>query len=91
MFRQVQELRNSNGLPFKLLSELHKGMSDEDYRKVANYLTVSSDNVVNINTASEVVLNSVLLDNKVAVGMILNNRKDKPIEKLDGCWIESVD
>ncbi len=82
VFRQVQELRNSNGQPFKLLSELHKGMSDEDYSKVVNYLTVSSDNVVNINTASEVVLNSVLLDNKVAVGMILNNRKDKPIEKL---------
>ena len=78
---QVKELRIS--APFKLLTELRKVMSDEDYNKVAKFLTVSSDNKININTASEDVLNSVLNNNKVAVGMIVNNRKNKPIGSLD--------
>jgi type II secretory pathway component PulK len=79
---QVKELRRMQG-PFKLLSELHKVMSDEDYNKVARFLTVSSDSKININTASEEVLNSVLMNNRVAVGMIVNNRKEKPVESLD--------
>jgi len=81
IFRKVQDLRK-DGRPFKLLSELHKVLSDEEYNKVARFLTVSSDNKININTASEEVLNSVLVSNKVAVGMIVNNRKDKPIGSL---------
>jgi len=68
---------------FKLLSDLHKVMSDEDYDKVAKFLTVSSDNKININTASEEVLSSVLVNNKVAVGFIMNNRKTKPIASLE--------
>ncbi len=79
---QVKELRRTEGR-FKLLSELHKVMSDEDYNKVARFLTVSSDSKININTASEEVLNSVLTNNRVAVGMIVNNRKEKPVESLD--------
>ncbi len=79
---QVKELRRTEGR-FKLLSELRKVMSDEDYTKVARFLTVSSDSKININTASEEVLNSVLMNNRVAVGMIVNNRKEKPIESLD--------
>jgi type II secretory pathway component PulK len=78
---QVKELRRKDG-QLKLLSELRKVMSDEDYSKVAKFLTVSSDNKININTASEDVLNSVLVNNKVAVGMIVNNRKNKLIESL---------
>jgi len=81
VFRKVQDLRKDGGA-FKLLSDLHKVMSDEDYGKVAKFLTVSSDNKININTASEEVLNSVLINNKVAVGMIVNNRKEKLIESL---------
>ncbi len=77
--RQVQELRKEG--PLKLLSELHKVMSDEDYNKVAKFLTVSPDNIININTASEEVLNSVLND-PLTVGTILTRRKDKPIESL---------
>lgn len=79
---QVKELRRTEGR-FKLLSELHKVMSDEDYNKVARFLTVSSDSKININTASEEVLNSVLTNNRVAVGMIVNNRKEKPVDSLD--------
>jgi len=79
---QVKELRRTEGR-FKLLSELHKVMSDEDYNKVARFLTVSSDSKININTASEDVLNSILMNNRVAVGMIVNNRKEKPIVSLD--------
>jgi len=81
VFRKVQDLRKESG-PLKLLSELHNVMSDEDYNKVARFLTISSDTNININAASEEVLNSVLVNNKVAVGMIVNNRKTKPIESL---------
>lgn len=79
--RKVQDLRKDGG-PLKLLSELHQVMSDEDYNKVAKFLTISSDAKININAASEEVLNSVLVNNKVAVGMIVNNRKDKPVGSL---------
>jgi type II secretory pathway component PulK len=82
VFRKVQDLRKEQGRTFKLVSELHKVMSDEDYNKVARFLTVNSDAKININTASEDVLNSVLLNNKVAVGTIVNYRKEKKIESL---------
>jgi type II secretory pathway component PulK len=67
---------------FMLLSELHAVMSDEDYIKVNNYLTTSSDSMININTASEDVLNSVLPNNRSEVSMIVNNRKTKKITTL---------
>jgi len=80
VLQRVETLRKEG--PFKLLSELHKAMPDEDYAKVARFLTVYSDNKININTASEEVLNSILKDNRVAAGMIINSRKKKPIESL---------
>src|SRR5574340_236521 len=44
---------------FKLLSELHASMGDDDYRKVEKYLSVYSDNIINYNMAPETVLISM--------------------------------
>ncbi len=64
---------------FIFVSELHAVMSDEDYRKVAPFLTADSDSLININTASEDVLNSVLPNNQTEVNTILNRRKTNKI------------
>lgn len=64
---------------FVLLSELHAVMSDDDYIKVVDDLTTSSDSMININTASEDVLNSVLPNNRSDVTTIMNTRKTKKI------------
>lgn len=68
---------------FILLSELHAVMSDEDYVKVAEYLTVDSDGSININTAPEDVLHSVLMNNPSAVTSIISERKSKKISPGD--------
>ncbi len=48
------------GGQINLLGELHRVMSDEDFIKVSQYLTVSSgQKLVNVNTASDVVLKSM--------------------------------
>lgn len=65
---------------FVLLSELHAVMSDDDYDKVAAYLTTSFDSKINMNTASEDVLKSVLPNNLSEISMIMNTRKTKKIE-----------
>ena len=47
---------------FYLLTELHGFLTDDEYRKVAGFLTVSTpntDNKININTASSEVLQSL--------------------------------
>jgi hypothetical protein len=43
---------------FSLLTELHEIMSDEEFDKVKDYLTVYASKQINIYTASEVVLKS---------------------------------
>jgi type II secretory pathway component PulK len=67
---------------FVLLSELHEVVPDEDYFKVAGYLTTSSDSMININTASEDVLNSVLPNNQSEVMRIVSARRAKKITTL---------
>lgn len=67
---------------FVLLSELYAVMSDDDYLKVAGSLTTSSDSLININTASEDVLNSVLPNNQAEVMRIVSTRKTKKITAL---------
>jgi type II secretory pathway component PulK len=64
----------------QLLTELHKFMKDEDYNKVAPYLTLYSipSNRVNINTASEEVLRSVLATKStISISQVLSRRKDQ--------------
>jgi type II secretory pathway component PulK len=67
---------------FVLLSELYAVMSDDDYLKVVGYLTTSSDSMININTASEDVLNSVLPNNQSEVMRIVSTRKTIKITAL---------
>ena len=58
VYDKVKEKRKEGR--FNLITELHAVMSDEDYGKVARFLSVYySDNIVNLNTASEVVLISL--------------------------------
>jgi type II secretory pathway component PulK len=77
---QVKDLRKEG--PLRLLSELHKVMSDEDYNKVARFLIVRSDITININTASEEVLNSILRDPNIVSTILRERKKDKGIESL---------
>jgi type II secretory pathway component PulK len=66
---------------FYLLSELHQVMSEEDYNKVKDFLTVAVVPQINVNTASLEVLQALCRslgkDDSVA-GLIINRRKDQP-------------
>ncbi len=74
--QQMVEKKN-----FYLLSELHLVMSDEEFRKVKDYVTVAPVPKININTASLEVLQSLCRslgkDDGVA-GLIISRRNDKP-------------
>lgn len=65
---------------FYLLTELHQVMSDEDYGKVKDFLTVAQISKININTASLEVLRSLCRslgkDDSVA-SLIINRRNDQ--------------
>ncbi len=65
---------------FYLLSELHQVMSDEDFGKVKDFLTVAPVTKININTASLEVLQSLCRslgkDDSVA-RLIINRRNDQ--------------
>lgn len=69
-----------------LLSELHKYMSDEDYGKVRDFLTVeSTESKININTASAAVLESMGLS-PGAVSLVIDERAKAPFteDKVSG-------
>jgi type II secretory pathway component PulK len=83
--------KTTSNRKFILLSEIHAVMSDEDYNKVAQFLTADSDGNININTADEVVLHSVLPNNPSAVTSIVSERKSKTISAADvGLGVSSV-
>jgi len=68
---------------YYLVSELHTVMNDEDYLKVAPYVTVSQvpSRKININAASAEVLQSLcrsLGKDDGVVGMIISKRSSKP-------------
>ncbi len=62
---------------FYLLTELHQFMSDEDFRKVSDALTLAPVAQININTASVDVLQSIGLSSGMAE-MIVERRNDEP-------------
>ena len=66
---------------FYLPTELHQVMSDEEYAKVKDFLTVAPILKININTASlevlQVLCRSLGKDDSVA-GLIVNRRNDQP-------------
>ncbi len=66
----------------RLLSGLHKYMSDEDYVKVDDFLTIyNPDNRININTASPEVLESLGIA-AGTVSMIVAQRNKEPYKDL---------
>lgn len=75
---KIKQLKTTR--PLMLLSDLHAVMSDEEYAKVAGFLTLDSDNRININTAPADVLSSVLP--ATAVSEIVNRRKENQISSL---------
>jgi len=81
----LKELKR--GRTFVLLSELHAVMSDEDYNKVANFMTTDSDERININTASAEVLNSIFWDKPLVVSSIINARKTSLFESIAAAGI----
>ncbi len=62
-----------------LVAELHEFLSDKDFIKVENSLTVHSDGKININTASEKVVKSVFKDD---ANSVLISRSSGPITSL---------
>lgn len=86
----VKVLRSSNTRNFFLISEVQAAISDEDYSKIAKYITTASDQKININTASEEVLSSAMQDNLSAVNTIINTRKDGIIQNLSDVGLSNA-
>jgi hypothetical protein len=63
---------------FYLLSDLHQFMSDEEFGKVQDALTVSQLTKINVNTASVDVLKSVFPNNVGKAAEIAEKRKTEP-------------
>jgi general secretion pathway protein K len=77
-YQSLSKPYHSKNKPMNLLSELHllKGMTDDIYRKVAPYLTVSSSGQTNVNTAEPIVLQAFGFDEN-AVKKLMENRPIK--------------
>jgi general secretion pathway protein K len=67
---------------FYLLTELHQFLSDEEFRKIQDFVTVSPVTKIDINTAPSEVLQSLGLSPEQA-GMIVERRKTEPFKKVD--------
>jgi type II secretory pathway component PulK len=78
VLQKIVDLKKERG-SFRFVSELRTVMSDEEYTKVAPFLTVDSDGMINMNTASVDVLESVLPDKPQAVSTIVNTRRNRQI------------
>ena len=79
----------SNIFYTSLLSELHQYMSDEDYIKIANDLTVSTWHNININTASRDVLQSLGISSG-AIDLIMQNRQNAPYKEVPSDLIGAI-
>jgi type II secretory pathway component PulK len=66
---------------FYLLTELHQFLSDEDFGKVADSLTLAPVTLININTASVNVLESIGINSNMA-SMIVERRNSEPFKDL---------
>ena len=73
----IEEKRN-----FRLITELHQFLSEEEYAKVKDFVTVSPIVLININTASSEVLQSLGLSPGQA-GMIVDRRNREPFTKQE--------
>ena len=66
---------------FYLLTELHQFLSDEEFGKIKDFVTVSSVTKIDINTAPSEVLQSLGLSPDLA-GMIVERRKNGAVQKI---------
>jgi type II secretory pathway component PulK len=64
---------------FYLLTELHQFLSEEDFAKVADSLTLAPVSQININTASVDVLESIGINSSMAE-MIVSRRNSEPFK-----------
>jgi len=65
-----------------LVEDLHQIMSDEEYGKLRDFVTTLSDGKIDVNTASETVLKSVLVGKTTTPDTLVTSRKDKPMTVL---------
>jgi type II secretory pathway component PulK len=83
----IDKIADINNPPLQLVTDLHRYMGDEDYDKVARFVTVYSNmQKININTAPEEVLSSVLAAGgitSITLSSILLNREEKPYTASD--------
>ena len=74
LLEKVEEKRN-----FRLITELHQVLSDEEFGKVKDFVTVSPVSRININTASTEVLQSLSPTITASMaGMIIEKRSREP-------------
>ncbi len=85
----VDKIKDATGNKVYLLGQLHQVMSDEEYGKVQDFLTTYSAGAINVNTATETVLRSVLKGKIATPDFIMMKRKDKPIPDLGGMDINN--
>lgn len=64
---------------FSFTSDMRQYLSDEDFHKAADFITVYSDDKINVNTASEEVLKAL----RIEPSLITGPRSSGPIESLD--------
>ncbi len=64
----------------RLVTELHQVLSDEEYRKVKDFVTVSPTGRININSAPGEVLQTLGLSPGMA-GMVVERRNKDPFKK----------
>ncbi len=64
---------------FYLITELHRFLSDEDFQKLKDFVTVGLLNTVNVNTASSEVLQSLNISPGMA-GMLVERRSKEPFK-----------
>ncbi len=78
----ARKIFDTPGVQIRLVSDLHQYMTDADYEKVKDFVTVSTSGAIDVNTATETVLRSVLRAKKTTPDFILANRRDAPIASL---------
>lgn len=86
----VDKVQDAAGNRISLLDQLHQVMSDEEYGKVRDFLTTYSGGAVNVNTAPETVLRSVLTGKTATPDYLMMKRKDKPLADLNGTDINTT-
>ena len=86
-YRRLNPPYSAKNARFDTLEELHmvKGITDDIYRKIAPYLTVYGDGVINVNTADSLVLQSLDVEGGIdqsIAGRLIENRPYETKQKF---------